>query len=150
MQSIIRGLVAAVAALWLGLAAAQQNYPTKSIRFIVTFPPGGSADLIARALAPILSDRLRQRGKEVWRDDRRRMLAEHRRVLPPGLGGSLVQLPAHGEKQLGRLARDLDQPVGHEPKREECQHASHELQPRRRCAQRAQRAARFARCCLGS
>jgi tripartite-type tricarboxylate transporter receptor subunit TctC len=74
MQSIIRGLVAAVAALWLGLAAAQQNYPTKSIRFIVTFPPGGSADLIARALAPILSDRLRQQ-----------VLVENR----PGAGGNI-------------------------------------------------------------
>jgi tripartite-type tricarboxylate transporter receptor subunit TctC len=74
MQSIIRGLVAAVAALWLGVAAAQQNYPTKSIRFIVTFPPGGSADLIARALAPILSDRLRQQ-----------VLVENR----PGAGGNI-------------------------------------------------------------
>jgi tripartite-type tricarboxylate transporter receptor subunit TctC len=74
MQAIIRGLVAAVAALWLGLAAAQQNYPTKAIRFIVTFPPGGSSDLIARALAPVLSDRLRQQ-----------VLVENR----PGAGGNI-------------------------------------------------------------
>ena len=74
MQSIIRGLVAAGAALWLGLAAAQQNYPTKPIRFIVTFPPGGSADLIARALVPILADRLGQQ-----------VLVENR----PGAGGNI-------------------------------------------------------------
>ena len=74
MQPIIRGLVAAVAALWLGLAAAQQNYPTKAIRFIVTFPPGGSSDLIARALAAVLSDRLRQQ-----------VLVENR----PGAGGNI-------------------------------------------------------------
>jgi tripartite-type tricarboxylate transporter receptor subunit TctC len=74
MQSIIRGLVAAVAALWLGLAAAQQNYPTKPIRFIVTFPPGGSSDLIARALATVLSERLRQQ-----------VLVENR----PGAGGNI-------------------------------------------------------------
>jgi tripartite-type tricarboxylate transporter receptor subunit TctC len=61
MNVITRGLVAALAALWLAPAVAQQQaYPTKSIRFIVTFPPGGSADLIARAMAPVLSDRLRQ------------------------------------------------------------------------------------------
>ena len=74
MQPIIRGLVAAVAALWLGLAGAQQNYPTKPIRFIVTFPPGGSSDLIARALATVLSERLRQQ-----------VLVENR----PGAGGNI-------------------------------------------------------------
>jgi tripartite-type tricarboxylate transporter receptor subunit TctC len=74
MQSITRGLVAASAAFWLGLAAAQQNYPAKPIRFIVTFPPGGSSDLIARALVPILSDRLRQQ-----------VLVENR----PGAGGNI-------------------------------------------------------------
>jgi len=74
MQPIIRGLLAVVAALWLGLAAAQQNYPTKPIRFIVTFPPGGSSDLIARALATVLSERLRQQ-----------VLVENR----PGAGGNI-------------------------------------------------------------
>jgi tripartite-type tricarboxylate transporter receptor subunit TctC len=74
MKSMTRGLAAAIAALWLGLAAAQQNYPTKSVRFIVTFPPGGSSDLIARALAPILSERLRQQ-----------VLVENR----PGAGGNI-------------------------------------------------------------
>ena len=85
MQSIIRGLVAAVAALWLGVAAAQQNYPTKPIRFIVTFPPGGSADLIARALVPVLGDRLRQQ-----------VLVENR----PGAGGNI------GMELVARAAPD--------------------------------------------
>jgi tripartite-type tricarboxylate transporter receptor subunit TctC len=60
MKSMARGALAALAALWIASAAAQQAYPTKSIRFIVTFPPGGSSDLIARAMAPVLSERLRQ------------------------------------------------------------------------------------------
>ena len=60
MHFVVRGFCAAIVALWLGVAAAQQAYPTKPIRFIVTFPPGGSSDLIARAQAPALSDRLRQ------------------------------------------------------------------------------------------
>ena len=74
MHPIIRGLLAACAALWLGAPLAQPNYPTKPIRFIVTFPPGGSSDLIARALAAVLSDRLRQQ-----------VLVENR----PGAGGNI-------------------------------------------------------------
>jgi len=74
MHPIIRGLLAACAALWLGAPLAQSNYPTKPIRFIVTFPPGGSSDLIARALAAVLSDRLRQQ-----------VLVENR----PGAGGNI-------------------------------------------------------------
>jgi tripartite-type tricarboxylate transporter receptor subunit TctC len=55
-----RGLLAASMALWTGWAAAQPAYPTKPIRFIVPFPPGGSADLMARAMEPVLTERLRQ------------------------------------------------------------------------------------------
>jgi tripartite-type tricarboxylate transporter receptor subunit TctC len=40
--------------------AMAQGYPTKPIRFIVSFPPGGSSDLIARAIAPHMSGRLGQ------------------------------------------------------------------------------------------
>ncbi len=41
-------------------AAFGQGYPTKPIRYIVPFPPGGSSDLIARAIAPKMSERLGQ------------------------------------------------------------------------------------------
>src|SRR3970040_1391718 len=37
-----------------------QAYPSKPIRYIVPFPPGGSSDLIARAIAPKMSERLGQ------------------------------------------------------------------------------------------
>src|SRR3982751_630462 len=36
------------------------QWPAKPIRFIVSFPPGGSADLVARAIAPSMSERLGQ------------------------------------------------------------------------------------------
>ena len=85
MKSLVRGLLAALAALWLASAAAQQAYPTKAIRFIVTFPPGGSSDLIARAMAPVLSDRLRQP-----------VIVENR----PGAGGNI------GMEMLARSAPD--------------------------------------------
>jgi tripartite-type tricarboxylate transporter receptor subunit TctC len=35
-------------------------YPSKPIRVVVTFPPGGSSDIIARAMQPHLERRLGQ------------------------------------------------------------------------------------------
>jgi tripartite-type tricarboxylate transporter receptor subunit TctC len=40
--------------------ALAQPWPSKPIRFIVSFPPGGSSDLISRAIAPHLGERLGQ------------------------------------------------------------------------------------------
>lgn len=41
-------------------AAAQSDYPTKPIKWIVPYPPGGSTDLIARLMGQYLSTRLGQ------------------------------------------------------------------------------------------
>jgi tripartite-type tricarboxylate transporter receptor subunit TctC len=73
MNIVRRALVAACCALSMAAALAQQSYPTKPIRFIVPFAAGGSADLIARAMEPVLTERLRQP-----------VLVENR----PGTGGS--------------------------------------------------------------
>jgi len=41
-----------------GVALAQEAYPSKPIRFIVPYPPGGPTDLMARLLQPELQQRL--------------------------------------------------------------------------------------------
>ena len=44
----------------LGLAAQAQEWPAKPVRLIVNFPPGGAADVLARALGADLSESLKQ------------------------------------------------------------------------------------------
>jgi tripartite-type tricarboxylate transporter receptor subunit TctC len=55
-------------------APAAESYPAKPIRIIVTFPPGGSTDLMARAVQPQLEKRL---GQPIIIDNR------------PGAGGTI-------------------------------------------------------------
>jgi tripartite-type tricarboxylate transporter receptor subunit TctC len=60
-----RKILAAAAALPAGLAlgddaAAQGDFPSRPVRIIVPFPPGGSNDVLARALAERLSPRIGQ------------------------------------------------------------------------------------------
>ena len=49
-----------VALFFWNIAAFAQTYPVKPIRFIVGFPPGGTNDILARALAPKMSEYLGQ------------------------------------------------------------------------------------------
>lgn len=52
-----------LAGLWCGMAPAHAQttpaYPTKPLRFLVGFPPGGFSDLMARAIASKLSESFR-------------------------------------------------------------------------------------------
>jgi tripartite-type tricarboxylate transporter receptor subunit TctC len=56
----LRALASALAATCLALAAApagaQQQYPTKPVRMIVGFPPGGGTDVVARVISQRLSE----------------------------------------------------------------------------------------------
>ena len=51
-----RGAVA-VAAIGLAGAAAAQGYPSKAIRFVITYPTGGGSDYTVRPIAQKLSER---------------------------------------------------------------------------------------------
>jgi tripartite-type tricarboxylate transporter receptor subunit TctC len=53
-------LVACVSCLGTAAVFGQVNYPTRPIRMIVPFAPGGGSDVLARVLGPRLSDRLGQ------------------------------------------------------------------------------------------
>ena len=65
-----RSLLLAVAIALIALAvpaAAQQDYPNRPVRLIIPFPPGGSNDIVGRAIATQLSEKL---GKQVVVDNR--------------------------------------------------------------------------------
>ena len=62
-------------AMTLGGVAVAQEYPTRSVRFIVPFPPGGATDAFARILGQKLSDSL---GQQFITDNR------------PGAGGNIA------------------------------------------------------------
>ena len=58
MRRCLTAVLTALAAILMCAPVAAQNYPTKPIRFIVPFSPGGGTDLQARAIA--------QRLLEAW------------------------------------------------------------------------------------
>ena len=53
-------LMAAALALGTGLAAHAQQYPSRPVALVVPYPPGGSADILARAVGQKLGEKLGQ------------------------------------------------------------------------------------------
>jgi tripartite-type tricarboxylate transporter receptor subunit TctC len=65
--SFVPGMAAALLLAMPSTGSAQQAYPSKPIRLIVPFPPGGSVDPIARMIGQKLADSL---GQQVIVDNR--------------------------------------------------------------------------------
>ena len=57
--AMLAAIAATLAFAWTS-ATAQQAYPAKPIKIIVPFPPGGSADLVARVVGQKLSENTKQ------------------------------------------------------------------------------------------
>ncbi len=66
VKSLSAMMLVGAVALCYGLAAAQ-TYPSKAVRLIIPFPPGGSNDIVGRFIATKLTERL---GKQVVADNR--------------------------------------------------------------------------------
>ena len=56
----IAALALLTAAAWLPASAQSPNWPTKPVKFVVPFPPGGSVDPLARLLAVRLNESMGQ------------------------------------------------------------------------------------------
>jgi tripartite-type tricarboxylate transporter receptor subunit TctC len=83
MRSLVRILILSLA---VALPAMAQDWPSKPVKFVVPFPPGGSVDPLARLLGAKLGDALKQQ-----------FIVENR----PGAGGSIgtaavAKAPADG------------------------------------------------------
>ena len=66
IRAVLCANIALFGVSWSGVAPAQ-NYPTKPVRLVVPFPPGGSNDIVGRLMAQELTERL---GKQVVMDNR--------------------------------------------------------------------------------
>ncbi len=58
MRRFLPALVAALCLVGVQSALAQPTWPSRPVRLVVVFPPGGSSDIVARVLAEALSQRL--------------------------------------------------------------------------------------------
>jgi len=59
LRRVLAILTVGLCALWLALPAGAQAWPPKTVRIIVPFPPGGTTDLIARRIQPMLERNLK-------------------------------------------------------------------------------------------
>jgi tripartite-type tricarboxylate transporter receptor subunit TctC len=98
LEGVLALVLVASALLTVPEARAQQRFPQRALHLIVPFPPGGSTDIVARAIGQSMADGL---GQAVIIDNR------------PGAGGSIgveaaVRAPADGHTivmgHIGTLA----------------------------------------------
>ncbi len=77
MKNLKFWMLLGLACLPFGQAMAQEAWPSRPIRIVVVFPPGGSSDIVARVLAEAIAPRLNAR-----------VVVDNR----PGAGGTVAAL----------------------------------------------------------
>ena len=60
LKSVLSMFAAAAAALAASVGVQAQAWPNKPIRIVIPFPPGNTTDIMARLIAPRMSERLGQ------------------------------------------------------------------------------------------
>jgi tripartite-type tricarboxylate transporter receptor subunit TctC len=60
LSSLLKILLVCAAATGIGGALAQDSYPSKSLKLVNNWPPGGPSDILARAMAEALQSSLKQ------------------------------------------------------------------------------------------
>src|SRR5260370_41561633 len=86
-------------------AAAQSDYPNRPVRLIIPFPAGGSNDIVGRAIAQQMGERL---GQQVIVDNRTRAgggIGTQRAAPPPPHAPTILVLlaPASAQPWLANL-----------------------------------------------
>ncbi len=81
-----QAIIGAIAGVGLASSASAQDWPSRPIRIVVTFPPGGASDIVARVLADVMSPRLGQR-----------VIVDNR----PGAGGTIAAAHVAGQPADG-------------------------------------------------
>lgn len=61
MKNLMLYALALIVGMFAGPGLAEaQRYPTRPVRIIIPFPPGEAADIIARLIQPVISERMGQ------------------------------------------------------------------------------------------
>ncbi len=107
-------LVVAVCALAAGASAFSQGWPTKTVRLVVPYPPGGGNDILARWIAPVLAERWAQAvvvdnrpgaAGNLGADEVARAVADGHTLLMAT--STIAMTPGLGQKVAYDLERDL-------------------------------------------
>ncbi len=114
MSRFLFALLFAGAVLLEPGVAASQNYPTRQIHIVVTFPPGGNADTVARLVADKLTQKLGQPVIVENKPGAASIVGTGAVIQAPADGYMLLQAgtnistnPALGQKTPYDAARDL-------------------------------------------